>query len=299
MGNKQKWIFVILGIFFGFPVALIMLMVQIATSVILSPLLLMTFLVTVFVYHKKDNKTQKKHFTYAAASSAIMVLVLSLTQGINTSDEAVRQRDINVAMKMNEYHLFDEIIDETEDQMTKEEQLTEEVEILEEEAPDEVETAEELEKPEDIGEVIIEEPEETEEQTEDDETSKFENIFVEKGQNVFGDRLINVDVYGDSSDRVNLKIELKDSWTKKSVRWGVLRDMETYLEEIQNEDYGEVYLGFHTDLINVYGEVYNQEVAYGKFTKETVDRINFENFITENISSIAEYLEYDNVLKDN
>jgi len=187
-------------------------------------------------------------------------------------------------------------LQETEEQEQKEQEQKEQEQREQEEQEQEQQEAEQANAEEEN-----ETSEEKNQVTEDDVISHFDNI----GEEIFDDSYIGTEVHWDytnaeyyeNSDlnpeettigRVNVEVELGDILTVGFARNRIFIEMTEYLENIQNEDFNEVYIGYQGSLIDNYGNERQAEVASATFTKDTVDQINFENFQYDNIPQVAD-----------
>lgn len=84
--------------------------------------------------------------------------------------------------------------------------------------------------------------------------------------------------------------DLGDNITDSLAKRGAKNDIAAALQYIKEagQDYKEVNLRGYTDLVDASGNVENRQVIYVTYTKETVDNINFDNFLADNVYIVAD-----------
>lgn len=156
----------------------------------------------------------------------------------------------------------------------------------------EAETEEVVEEtePEEIEEVVEKEPEEeVEEEVEPEET--YDNVFEEKANEVFGGRLqdVFVDEAGEATEHyVGITSKLGAGWNEKTMRDSFYYDVVAMISELQNEEFDRLVFDATADMQDEYGNVKEMKVITVNLTKETVDKINFENFQSSNLPNVAD-----------
>ena len=151
-------------------------------------------------------------------------------------------------------------------------------EVVEETEPEEVE-----EESEEIEEVVEEEPEEPE--------VTYDNVFEEKANEVFGGRLqdVFVDEAGETTEHyVGITSKLGAGWNEKTMRDSFYNDVVTMVSDLQNEEFDRLVFDATADMQDEYGNVKEMKVLTVNLTKETVDKINFENFQSSNLPNVAD-----------
>lgn len=83
---------------------------------------------------------------------------------------------------------------------------------------------------------------------------------------------------------------INDNLTAGMVRGGARIDISDVLEVIadDSETYTSVFLRGTFAMVDQFGNASETPVVEATYTKETIDRINFENFLTDNVYAIAE-----------
>ncbi|KAB2337670.1 hypothetical protein F7731_08745 [Cytobacillus depressus] len=100
----------------------------------------------------------------------------------------------------------------------------------------------------------------------------------------------------DESARVNVKVYAKDSIGMKTT---MLNSITSTLKELQNENEIEtIFFMIIFPLVDQYGNSEDGTIAKVEISKETLDKINFKNFVYNQIPNIAdEYWEHPAVSK--
>lgn len=81
----------------------------------------------------------------------------------------------------------------------------------------------------------------------------------------------------------------KDNLTSNMVRKGMLLQAADILESLQSrDDIGRVSLFWSFPLVDAYGNTSTETVMKVTFYKDTLDKINFENFDSDNIPEICD-----------
>ena len=154
----------------------------------------------------------------------------------------------------------------------------------------ETEEVVEEQEPEEIEEVVEEEPEEeVEEEPEPEET--YDNAFEEKANEIFGGRLqdVFVDEAGETTEHyVGITSKLGAGWNEKTMRDSFYSDVVAMVSELQNEEFDRLVFDATADMQDEYGNVKEMKVLTENLTKETVDKINFENFQSSNLPNVAD-----------
>ena len=91
-------------------------------------------------------------------------------------------------------------------------------------------------------------------------------------------------------ERLVVQWAINDNLTSGMVSRGARRDIHNMLEVIADgqEPYTSVFLRGTFSLVDRLGNVSEANVVEATFAKSTIDRINFENFLTDNVYVIAE-----------
>ena len=91
-------------------------------------------------------------------------------------------------------------------------------------------------------------------------------------------------------ERLFVQWAINDNLTSGMMRGGARLDIRNMLEVIANgqEPYTSVLLRGTFSLADQFGNASEANVVEATFTKSAIDRINFENFLTDNVYAIAE-----------
>lgn len=133
--------------------------------------------------------------------------------------------------------------------------------------------------------VIEEEPEEVEAE------DTYDNAFEEKANEVFGENLqdVFVDEAGEATEHyVGITSKLSGGWNEKTMRDSFYNDVVAVVSGLQNEEFDRLVFDATADMQDEYGNVKEMKVLTVNLTKETVDKINFENFQSRNLPNVAD-----------
>jgi hypothetical protein len=99
-------------------------------------------------------------------------------------------------------------------------------------------------------------------------------------------RLTNLEM----GDPLVIDFAINDNLTEDFIRRGAMLDFVSILELLStsNIPFSKVSISGSFPLVDVYGNSKETMVVYGLYPKETIAKINFDNFITDNIYAIAE-----------
>ena len=91
-------------------------------------------------------------------------------------------------------------------------------------------------------------------------------------------------------ERLFVRWAINDNLTAGMIRGGARIDIRDMLEVIADgsETYTTVFLQGTFAMVDQLGNASETPVVEATYTKDTVDRINFENFLTDNVYAIAE-----------
>ncbi|MFD2658553.1 hypothetical protein [Gracilibacillus thailandensis] len=85
-----------------------------------------------------------------------------------------------------------------------------------------------------------------------------------------------------------------ESWSKDTLKNSILINMADIAEILKGENYNRIDIDFYTSLVDQYGNAEDGSVLRTAFTKEIMDKIDFENFNPENIPEVTvDYWEHD------
>ncbi|GIN10136.1 hypothetical protein J26TS2_00030 [Shouchella clausii] len=152
-------------------------------------------------------------------------------------------------------------------------------------------------KPEPKKEEVIEEDiDDTEEELVDKEPEPQDPIDIARGivLDVLGeDSLENIEVndYPENGSKVVLlTLNGSDNLTQNLIYKGMLMDSSDLAERFKNSDLEihDLMMSWQMPLVDTYGNEEDGEVLRINLSGETLDKINFDNFLFENFPSIAD-----------
>ena len=161
---------------------------------------------------------------------------------------------------------------------------SDEPEVEAEDNEPKIEEVVEKEEPE-TEEVEEEEPEEVEAE------DTYDNVFEEKANEVFGENLqdVFVDEAGEATEHyVGITSKLSGGWNEKTMRNSFYNNVVAVVSDLQNEEFDRLVFDATADMQDEYGNVKEMKVLTVNLTKETVDKINFENFQSSNLPNVAD-----------
>lgn len=98
-------------------------------------------------------------------------------------------------------------------------------------------------------------------------------------------------------DFINVTVKLPDGFSDKGDVNSFLNYSSSYLKGIKDLNYRAVFIGAEAQLQDKYGKVRTEYVVKMELDKTEVDKINFDNFLPENLPSIAREYWTSNALK--
>jgi len=141
--------------------------------------------------------------------------------------------------------------------------------------------------------------------TEDQELQEADNSsgnqFEVAANEIFGDNLEEVQVVTGIEEiptRVNIEFQIAENLTNNMMFQGLQYDVINFAELVQDEEFEELYYVGKLDMQDQYGNIENRQVANIALTKETVNQIEFDNFVIENLEDIADTFEVHNALRE-
>ena len=144
------------------------------------------------------------------------------------------------------------------------------------------------------------EAEDTEEEEENDEPQEEQGLdekIEAVANDVLEDRIMETK-YEEDEGAIDVEFQLLENLNNEDTRTSFLIDTEIFSEQIQNEDFNRISFSGFTDLVDKYGNVENTKVATLDMNKETIDKINFENFSYKNLPDIADEVNFHPALLD-
>lgn len=134
-------------------------------------------------------------------------------------------------------------------------------------------------------------PKESEGTTEEKEAAIPESTANKISREIFGDALIDTEYY-EASNHVNIYVNLNnlsDGLTNNMIKTEAYSDVTNLLIALQNEyAFDDVYVEFETTLVNHYEERKDKVIAID-FEKETIERVDSDNFLSPDIPNEADH----------
>lgn len=152
---------------------------------------------------------------------------------------------------------------------------------VEEPETEEVETVEDAEV-EEVEEEVEEEPE---------LETTYANVFEEKASEVFGEDLqdVFVDEAGEATEHyVGITSKMSGGWNEKTMRDSFFLDVIEVAKELQDEEFDRLVFDATAEMQDEFGNVKEMKVLTVNLTKDTVDKINFDNFKSSNLPNVAD-----------
>lgn len=123
------------------------------------------------------------------------------------------------------------------------------------------------------------------------ETTVPESTANKISKEIFGDALIDTEYY-EASNHVNIYVNLtnlSDNLTNNMIKTEAYNDVTALLIELQNEYvFDDIYVEFETTLVSHYEERKDKVIAID-FEKETIERIDFDTFLSPDIPHAADH----------
>ena len=125
------------------------------------------------------------------------------------------------------------------------------------------------------------------------ESSKPEFTTIEEaiewsGNDVFGDNLREVS-YDPETGYIQLDADIEiGGWSVASSRKEFDKLVVKFMEDIQDEDFIQLNVSGYAKMQDSYGNSEDSDVVRYPISKETVDKIDFENFNVDNLEEVAE-----------
>ena len=120
------------------------------------------------------------------------------------------------------------------------------------------------------------------------EFTTIEEAIEWSGNDVFGDNLREVS-YDPESGYVQLDADIEiGGWSVASSRKEFDKLVVKFMEDIQDEDFIQLNVSGYAKMQDSYGNSEDSDVVRYPISKETVDKIDFENFNVDNLEEVAE-----------
>ena len=120
------------------------------------------------------------------------------------------------------------------------------------------------------------------------EFSTIEEAIEWSGNDVFGDNLRDVS-YDPETGYIQLDADIEiGGWSVASSRKEFDKLVVKFMEDIQNEDFTQLNVSGYAEMQDSYGNSEDSDVVRYPISKETIDKIDFENFNVDNLEEVAE-----------
>ena len=111
---------------------------------------------------------------------------------------------------------------------------------------------------------------------------------------VFGDKATYNDQnpvqevkYNEDTNTLHIKVMAKDGFSNKGIKEGIWMDITETIKQLSNRGYGTVSFDILFPLVDKHGNEENGSVIKASFDKDTLAKINWENFNYKNIPDVA------------
>ena len=105
-----------------------------------------------------------------------------------------------------------------------------------------------------------------------------------------GNRIHEIDIRGDNNDLVSVRFSLNDNFSEGSILRAGMLDIIDILKAVDSSsiDYSIVIVEGTFLMTDTYGNESEEQVIFASYSKENIDQINWNNFLTDNIFVIAD-----------
>lgn len=122
---------------------------------------------------------------------------------------------------------------------------------------------------------------------EDNIIEKVKNITNEKTNRKDVDKIIYIGL--DENNVATIQLNANDNLSQKMIKNGILMDNKDIFESLSElEELTEVIINNYFPLVDKYGESKDANILNIKLTRETMDKIKWDNFIYKNLESVAD-----------
>lgn len=117
------------------------------------------------------------------------------------------------------------------------------------------------------------------------------NVFEQEAYKVFKDKLQKVEI-DETEGIVWVHASVGDNFTNEFIRKGFLMEVMKYMGAIKNQNFGRICFDGYFDLVDQYNNKQNKSVIHIEFTKNTIDKMNFDNsgYNVDNLLDLGENL---------
>lgn len=133
-------------------------------------------------------------------------------------------------------------------------------------------------------EIIESETSEVVESESVEEASLSDDPIEAEAMRVFGD---DFDDYSFEEGIININAQIGSNLTTSMAVRGFELKIIELAEGLSDENFNSLLVTGYTDFVNQYGNEENSRGYFVELPKETIDKINFDNFILDNLDSIS------------
>lgn len=109
-----------------------------------------------------------------------------------------------------------------------------------------------------------------------------------EAEEAWGSNIDRVDFNADTG-YIEVHAQMSDNFSASWIVSGFEFSALDFLEAIKNEDFSSVSIMGYFNMVDAYGNEENMNVYDLQLSKETVDQINFDNFLQDNLSKVADF----------
>ena len=126
-----------------------------------------------------------------------------------------------------------------------------------------------------------------------EQTKQFDNVYEEKAYSVWAEELDNVEVDEfEDGTIITVHAQINDLMSMNLTRKGFLKKVLEYMELMKSEDIDNLTVLGYFDLVDQYNNTYNDRVMEIAFTKETIDKFNYEDAGTYDLDKLPGLAEF-------
>ena len=115
----------------------------------------------------------------------------------------------------------------------------------------------------------------------------YDTAFEKNAHDVFGDNLREFE-HIENEGKILITTYVPGNITENMMKRSFHMSVIEYAKNIQDEDFVDFYIDGEASMTDQYGNTEDSKVFTIGLNKETVDKINFDSFITDNLESIAD-----------
>lgn len=138
---------------------------------------------------------------------------------------------------------------------------------------------------------------EPEEENTEEPQEVYDTYFEQRANEVWENNLVDF-TYNDLEGYVSMTSKIEDGWSGSTMKRSFYMQALAYAESVQDEDFNELFFVARVEMQDQYGNADDMNVIKIGLTKETVDKINFENFQTDNLENVADTVDVHQAFQD-